>query len=128
MIHRILADVTLALHFAFILFVVLGGLLVLWRPWIAWVHVPAAIWGALITFIGWICPLTPIENHFRRLGGEAGYTDSFIERYLVSLIYPGGLNRTGFVVLGIGVVAVNVGIYWRQHLAGQRVEVESEVV
>ncbi|HUF13978.1 MAG TPA: DUF2784 domain-containing protein [Longimicrobiales bacterium] len=111
MIYRILADVTLALHLAFILFVVLGGLLVLWRPWIAWVHVPAAIWGALIVLIGWICPLTPMENYFRRLGGEAGYTDGFIEHYLVALIYPGGLSRTGFVVLSIGAVAVNVGIY-----------------
>jgi hypothetical protein len=115
-IYRILADVTLALHFAFILFVVLGGLLVLWRRWIVWVHVPAALWGALITMVGWPCPLTPIENYFRRLGGHAGYTESFIERYLVSLIYPGRLTRTGFVMLGIGVAALNMAIYgWMYH-------------
>ncbi|HEX7119262.1 MAG TPA: DUF2784 domain-containing protein [Longimicrobiales bacterium] len=110
-IYRILADLTLALHLAFILFVALGGLLVLWRRWIAWIHLPAAVWGALITFIGWTCPLTPIENHFRRLGGEAGYSESFIERYLVSIIYPGGLSRTGFVVLGFAVILVNAAIY-----------------
>ncbi|MFW6089711.1 MAG: DUF2784 domain-containing protein [Gemmatimonadota bacterium] len=111
MIYRVLADITLALHFSFILFVVLGGLLVLWRRWIVWLHLPAAIYGVLITMVGWPCPLTPIENHFRRLGGQAGYAESFIERYLVSLIYPGRLPRMGFVMLGIGVAALNLAIY-----------------
>ncbi len=111
MIYRALADLALALHLAFILFVVFGGLLALRWRWIVWVHVPTALWGVLITTVGWICPLTPIENHFRRLGGQAGYSESFIERYLVSLIYPGRLTRTGFVVLGLLLLAANVGIY-----------------
>lgn len=111
MIYRLLADLTLAVHFAFILFVALGGVLALWRRRIAWIHVPAVLYGALISFLGWTCPLTPLENHFRRLGGEAGYSESFIERYLVSVIYPGGLSRTGFALLGLGVLAVNGAIY-----------------
>ncbi len=117
MIYRILADITLLAHAAFILFVVLGGLLVAWRPWLAWLHVPTALWGALITLIGWTCPLTPLENHLRRLGGQAGYTDSFLEQYLISFIYPGGIGPTGWTLLGIGVVAVNLAIYgwiWRR--------------
>lgn len=113
MIYRVLADIALTLHLAFILFVVLGGLLALRWRWIVWLHVPAAVYGILITIVGWTCPLTPIENHFRRLGGEAGYTESFIERYLVSLIYPGELTRTGFVVLGLLVLALNLAIYYR---------------
>lgn len=106
-----LADLTLTLHLAFIVFVVLGGLLALrWRRVIG-VHVPAAVWGVLITIVGWSCPLTPIENYFRRLGGQTGYTESFIEHYLISLIYRGDLSRSQFVVLGLLVLAVNLAIY-----------------
>jgi len=117
MIYRILADVTMATHAAFILFVVLGGLLVRWRPRLAWLHIPAALWGALITLIGWTCPLTPLENYFRRLAGEAGYSESFLQHYLISFLYPGGIGPTGWTLLGIGVVAVNLVIYgwiWNQ--------------
>src|SRR5690554_2520377 len=111
MVYRVLADITLTLHLAFVLFVVFGGLLALRWPRVAWVHIPTAIYGVLIEFIGWTCPLTPIENHFRRLGGEAGYTESFIERYFVSLIYPGGLTRAGFMLLGLLALLINAVIY-----------------
>ncbi|TVR67589.1 MAG: DUF2784 domain-containing protein [Gemmatimonadales bacterium] len=111
MVYRILADITLVVHFGFILFVVLGGLLVAWKRWIAWIHIPMALWGALITFIGWTCPLTPLENHLRRLGGEAGYTGGFIEHYLISVIYPQGIGEAGWIALGVGVVAINLLIY-----------------
>lgn len=117
MIYRILADLTLLLHFAFVLFVVLGGLLVFRWPRIAWIHLPTAIWGVLIEVIGWTCPLTPLENHFRRLGGEAGYPGGFVERYIVSLLYPGGYTREVAVVLGLGVLGINLVIYalaWRR--------------
>jgi hypothetical protein len=116
MIYRILADITLVAHFAFILFVALGGLLVARRRWVAWIHIPTALWGALITLVGWTCPLTPLENHFRRLGGQAGYTGSFIEAYLISVIYPRGISERGWLALGIGVVVVNLVIYgWVLH-------------
>lgn len=111
MIYRILADITLGLHFAFILFVVLGGLLVFRYRWIAWIHLPTAIWGALISIVGWTCPLTPLENHLRQMGGRAGYSDGFVEEYVLSLIYPEGIPRTGFMVLGIGVILINLAIY-----------------
>jgi hypothetical protein len=111
MIYRLLADLTLSIHLAFIAFVALGGLLVAWRRWVAWVHLPAAAWGALITFVGWRCPLTPLENRLRRLGGEAGYTESFIEHYIVPVVYPAGIGPTGWTVLGIAVVVVNGVIY-----------------
>lgn len=111
MIYRILADITLAVHLGFILFVVLGGLLVAWKWWVIWIHIPTALWGALITFFTWTCPLTPIENHFRRLGGEAGYTGGFIEHYLISVIYPQGIGDAGWIAIGVGVVLVNLLIY-----------------
>jgi hypothetical protein len=117
MIYRILADLTLGLHLGFIAFVPLGGLLALWRPRIAWIHLPAALWGALITFIGWTCPLTPVENWFRELGGQEGYTGGFIEHYLVPIIYPQGLGPSAWTLLGVAVVALNVLIYgwvWRR--------------
>lgn len=111
MIYRVLADVVLAFHLCFVLFVVLGGLLAMRWPWVAFLHVPAAIWGVLIEYAGWICPLTPLENSFRVRGGEAGYTGGFIEHYIQPVLYPAGLNRTTQFVLGTLVLLVNVGAY-----------------
>ena len=108
-----LADLVLLVHFAFILFVVLGGFLVMRWPWLAWLHLPAALWGALIEFAGWICPLTPLEVSLRRAGGEAGYAGGFIERYLTPTIYPEGLTRSVQVALGLVVVVINVLVYLR---------------
>ncbi|MBL8424926.1 MAG: DUF2784 domain-containing protein, partial [Candidatus Accumulibacter phosphatis] len=82
MINRLLADGIVVLHCLFIAFVVLGGVLALRWPRLAWVHLPAACWGAAIELSGWICPLTPLENRFRQAAGEAGYAGSFIDHYL----------------------------------------------
>lgn len=112
MAYRWLADLVLLVHFAFILFVLFGGLLVLRRPRLAWLHLPAAAWGALIEFAGWICPLTPLEVTLRRAGGEAGYRVGFIERYLTAAMYPEGLTRGTQLMLGVVVVAINAGVYW----------------
>lgn len=112
MVYSILADVVVVMHLLFIIFVVAGGLLVLRWRYLVWLHIPAAMWGALIEFMGWICPLTPLENRFRRLAGESGYTGDFIEQYLIPLIYPGGLTREIQIMLGVGVIVVNVVIYF----------------
>ncbi len=108
---RLLADVTVLLHGAFMAFVVVGGLLA-WR-WrrVVWVHVPCALWGAMVELAGWVCPLTPLENAFRARAGEAGYRGGFIEHYLVPAIYPAGLTRAHQVVLGAAVLAINVVAY-----------------
>ena len=111
MIYRALADLVLVVHLAFVLFVVLGGLLVLKSPRAAWLHVPAAIWGVLIEYTGWICPLTPLENSFRARGGEAGYSGGFIEHYIQPLLYPAGLTRSTQVVLGSLVLVLNLTAY-----------------
>ena len=111
MLSGIAADGVALLHFAFILFVVLGGFLVLRFRKLAWLHVPAAVWGAAIEFTGWICPLTPLENALRRAGGSAGYADGFIGHYLLPIIYPPGLTRDIQFALALGVVFVNAVIY-----------------
>ena len=111
MIYRFLADATVVVHGLFIVFVVLGGLLVVRWPRVAWLHLPCAAWGALIEFAGWICPLTPLENHFRRLAGQQGYPGGFIETYLIPLIYPGALTREIQIALGVGVIVVNAAAY-----------------
>jgi Protein of Unknown function (DUF2784) len=111
LIYRALADLILALHLVFVLFVVAGGLLVVRWPRIAWLHIPAAIWGVLIEFTGWICPLTPLENSMRTRGGEAGYNGGFIEHYIQPLLYPAGLTRSTQVVLGSLVLALNLTAY-----------------
>lgn len=110
--YGVLADIVLVLHLGFVLFVVLGGLLVLRWPGLAWLHVPAAAWGTLIEFSGGICPLTPLENRFRRLGGETGYSGEFIDHYVRALLYPNGLSRGTQLLLGAAVLVLNVTIYW----------------
>jgi hypothetical protein len=113
MIYRALADTVLVLHLAFVLFAVGGGLLVLYRRSVAWLHVPAAAWAGLISLAGWICPLTPLENHLRHLGGQAGYAGGFIEHYLLSVLYPEGLTRGVQVALGAAVLVLNLVVYLR---------------
>jgi hypothetical protein len=111
MLTRIAADLVVLVHLGFIIFVVFGGLLVLRWPKLAWIHVPAALWGAAIEFAGWICPLTPLENRLREAGGSAGYTGGFIEHHIVPLVYPGELTRGTQVLLGAGIVLVNCVAY-----------------
>ena len=117
-VYGLLADAVVAAHFLFVVFVPLGGLLVLRWPRAAWVHLPAAVWGAAIEIRGWICPLTPLENRLRRLAGDAGYEGGFIETYLMSALYPEGLTREIQLVLAAGVFAVNFVVYgivlWRR--------------
>lgn len=110
-VYRLLADLTLLAHFVFIIFVLLGGLLVLKWPQIAWLHIPAALWGALTEFFSLPCPLTPLEKHFQRLAGDTPYEGDFIARYLLPLIYPAGLTPTVQLVLGAIVVVMNMIIY-----------------
>jgi len=111
MLPRVAADLVLVVHLAFILFVVGGALLVFRYHWLVWVHVPAAVWGAWVEITGRICPLTIAENKLRLHAGLAGYEDSFIEHYLVPIIYPGTLTRSMQLVLAAIVVVVNACLY-----------------
>ncbi len=125
MLYRALADAAVGLHLAFILFVLLGGLFVFRWPRVAWAHIPVFLWGASIEFGGWICPLTYLENHFRLKGAAEGYGASFVEHYLVPLIYPdllfpGGFPRSGFIAIGVFVLALNGAIYWRAWMRHRR--------
>jgi hypothetical protein len=110
--YRFLADFVVGLHVLFVLFVVAGGLLVLRWRWVAWLHLPAAVWGALIELGGWICPLTPLEKALRARAGDAGYPGDFIEHYLLPVLYPAALTRGVQLALGLSVIAVNLAIYW----------------
>jgi len=110
-LYRGLADLVLVIHLAFVLFVVFGGLFTLRWPRVAWLHVPVALYGATIEFIGFICPLTPLEISLRRRGGEAGYAGGFIEHYITAALYPTGLTRDIQLALGIGVLLFNAIVY-----------------
>lgn len=117
MIYQLLADLVVLLHLGFVLFVVFGGLLALRWPRARWVHLPAALWGAWIELAGWVCPLTPLENRLRELGGEQGYSGGFIQHYLLPLLYPAGLTREIQIGLGLLVVVFNLVVYlavWRR--------------
>ena len=99
------------LHFVFVLFVVLGGFLALrWRK-IAWVHLPAAVWGVAIEFGGWTCPLTPIENALRQQQGNGGYEGDFVAHYILPVLYPEGLTRRDQFLLGTAALTINIIVY-----------------
>jgi len=110
-LYRLLADVVVAVHLGFVLFVVAGGFLILRWPRTAWVQLPAALWGVLVEWSGWVCPLTPLENWLRAEGGAAGYAGGFVERYLLPVLYPASLTRGTQVLLGATALVVNLIAY-----------------
>lgn len=107
----IAADLIVLLHFAFILFVVLGGFAALKWRWVALLHIPCAAWGALVELCGWGCPLTPLELHFREAAGESLYTGGFVQRYIMPIIYPDGFTPEMQIGLGVAVLLVNLCLY-----------------
>lgn len=113
----LLADIVVVAHMAFVIFVVVGGLAVYWRPWVLWVHIPAVLWGVSIEWAGAICPLTLVENWLRNQAGEAGYAGDFIQQYLLPTLYPADLTREIQIVLGAAALGINIGVYfslWRR--------------
>lgn len=118
MLYRLAADLVATLHLVFVLFVIAGGLLVWHWPRVAWLHIPAVVWGAVIELLGWICPLTPLENRLRHLAGAAGYEGGFVEHYLLPVLYPATLSRSLQIALGCSVLLINLLLYgW---LVGRR--------
>ena len=130
-IYHIAADLIVVLHFLFVFFVVLGGLGGLWKPKLLWLHLPALIWGVLVEFTGWICPLTPLENLLRHKGGGIGYTGGFVEQFIIPVLYPAGLTRNIQILLGVLVIIINLIIYGtiirRHHLTQNRTKNEKNV-
>jgi len=111
LLYSLLADAVLLFHLAFIVFVGVGGLLVLWWKRAMWLHLPLAAWGVWIELSGDVCPLTPLENALRRMAGEQGYSGGFIEHYILPTVSPPGLTREVQLVLAALVVVLNLGIY-----------------
>ena len=112
MVYRLLADLVVLFHLLFIVFVVFGAVLALRWPRVVPVHILAVVWGALLEFMGWICPLTPLENWARKQAGQAEYSGGFIEQYLTVIIYPDGLTRSAQIILGVLVLVINLIAYW----------------
>lgn len=111
MIYRLLADAVLILHGLFVAFVVFGGPLALWRWRLAYLHLPALAWGAMVIGMGWICPLTPLEVSLRQQAGQQGYAGGFIEHYVLAVIYPDGLTRGVQILLAVALVTGNLLVY-----------------
>jgi hypothetical protein len=110
-VYNILANAIVLVHFLFIVFVVCGGLLVIFRPQMAFIHLPAAAWGTAVEIFGWVCPLTPLENHFSQLAYGSSYSGDFIVRYLIPVIYPENLTATMQQVFGGLVIVINIIFY-----------------
>ncbi|SDX09231.1 Protein of Unknown function [Pseudomonas syringae] len=109
--YRVAADAVVVFHLVFILFVLFGGLLMLRKPRLALLHIPAIAWGTAVEFLHLYCPLTPLENALRSQAGEQGYDGGFVEHYLIPLIYPAGLTPDIQLWLGAVVVVINVAVY-----------------
>jgi hypothetical protein len=108
-----LAYAVVLLHLVFVIFVVLGGVAALRWRWVAWVHIPAAAWGVLVEYAGWICPLTPLEEHLRGRAGMDQYSGDFIAHYVFPLLYPADLTRQVQIALGTVALLINAAVYWR---------------
>ncbi len=121
MLYSLLANLLLIVHLGFVVFVVIGGVGWLrWRWW-PWTHLPVAAYGIAIEWVGWTCPLTPLESSLRRAAGQQGYDGGFIEHYLLKLIYPGPITPTIGLILGSLVLATNLAIYcWIWHRRSRR--------
>ena len=117
MLYQLIADLLLILHLLFVVFALFGGLLVLWRRWWVYVHLPAACWGVLVEFNQWICPLTPLEQSLRSAANQGQYSGGFIEHYIMPVLYPKWLTIEAQIVLGSVVIVVNLVVYgfilWR---------------
>ena len=111
MFYKLAVDAVVVVHFLFIIFAVAGGWLLFWRRWIGWFHVPTVIWAVLIEWKGWICPLTPLENYLRQQAQLSPYQETFIEHYLLPVIYPAGLTPELRYLLGTLVIAANLLAY-----------------
>ncbi len=110
-IYGYLADAVVVFHFAFVAFVMAGALLVLrWRR-VMWLHLPAVAWGIYIELSHGICPLTPLENRLRSLGGEAGYQGGFVDHYIMPVLYPEGLTEGMQVALACLIILINFTCY-----------------
>lgn len=111
MLYDLLANLVLLVHLLFILFVIFGGLLVIRRHWLAWIHLPCVSWGVLLEFLHWTCPLTPLEKYLRRLADGLSYDGGFIEHYLGIFIYPGWLTPQVQIAMGVALTVLNLVIY-----------------
>jgi len=120
MSYRLLADLVLIVHGLFVAFVMFGGLLALWKRWIAYLHLPALAWGALVIGMGWICPLTPLEVSLRQQAGQQGYGGGFIEHYVLALIYPEGITRATQMTLAALLIVGNIVVYTLWARRGRR--------
>jgi hypothetical protein len=109
--YGIFADIVVLVHLTFVIFALLGAVLIFWRRWIIWLHLPAFLWAIWIECSGGICPLTPLENWLRIKGGQGGYEGDFVATYLLPVLYPAGLTRNVQFILAMTVIVINVAIY-----------------
>jgi len=109
--YSFVSDMVIVFHFLYVVFALVGGVLSIWWRKIVWLHLPAALWAACISFVGWVCPLTYLENWLHIKGGKTGYSEGFIVKYIEPILYPAGLTPCHQVVLGIIVIILNLAIY-----------------
>ena len=109
--YEFLATLTLVLHFLFIIFVIFGGLLFFIKKWVILIHLPALIYGIYVEFTQSICPLTYLENFLLQKAKLTTYSTSFIQNYLVPIIYPINLTKDIQINLAIALIILNVVIY-----------------
>ncbi|HSB30995.1 MAG TPA: DUF2784 domain-containing protein [Candidatus Sulfobium mesophilum] len=111
MLFKVCADIVLLTHFAFVIFAVLGGFIVLWKNRAAWIHVPVVLWSSVVNLASWVCPLTPLENWFLAKAGQSGYRGGFVQHYIDPLVYPAGMPRDMELIAGISVLVWNAAVY-----------------
>ena len=109
--YELAANLTLIVHFAFIIFVVFGALLFFVATKIFYAHIPALIWGIYIELTHSVCPLTYLENWFLQKTNFTMYSESFIQNYLVPIVYPKNLTEDLQIYFAIVIVVINSIFY-----------------
>ena len=118
--YRTLADGAVVLHFGFLAFLVVGGLVALrWRR-VVWAHLAAVGWSIGILTVGQTCPLTALERWATvRAGGEAT-REGFIDRYVEDVVYPGSLTGPVRAAVALVVVLSWLLVWRRRETSGNR--------
>ena len=122
MLASALADLVIIFHLGVIAFGICGALVAARCPRIAWIHVPTVLWMGWVELAGGVCPLTPLENWLRVMANSTAYDTSFVDHYILPVVYPGALTRRLQIGLGLSVLLLNLAMYaavwWHRRARG----------
>lgn len=111
MTWRLLARAVAAVHVSYVVFVMLGSLLVLRWPALLGVHLLAVVWAGATMIFDLGCPLTPWEKTFWKRGGREPYEEGFLQHHVLRTRFDPASSRRNHILLGAFVLTLNAIVY-----------------